>query len=145
MPSNKSPQSLGGVAGAMKKRHVIFAVAAVALLVAGYVVGWHTSVRRIVRGICSVVVTNNSGRELPYVSFYLFDDRGEQIMRHCGPLQPGHSVIIRVRTSDLIVRRIFCDEGQNPITYEDGRNVTAGKLLVVSVDSHGKMREAYPH
>ena len=131
----------------MRKQPVIFtaAAAAVAVLVIGYVVGWHTSLGSFARGISSVALINNSGRQLPYVSFYLFDARGEQIVRHFGRLQPGRSVIVRVRTSDLIVRRIFCNEGQNPITYEEGANVTPGEVFLVAVDSHGKTIGGYAH
>src|SRR5437773_2705796 len=63
----------------MRKQHFIFTAVVVAVLAIGYAVGWHTSLGRFTRGISSVAVINHSGRELPYVSFYLFDAHGEQI------------------------------------------------------------------
>src|SRR5213594_3535601 len=111
----------------MKNRVVMCALAVMLASISGYFVGWQTDFGRFARGISSVAVINHSGRQLPYVSFYLFDARGEQIVRQFGPLAPEHSVVVRVRTSDLFIRRIYCDEGEKPIAYEEGGNATPGE------------------
>jgi hypothetical protein len=127
----------------MKKQRVIFALAAVVVLAIGYVVGWHTSAGRFVRGISSVGFVNRSGQPLEYVSFYLSDSSGRQISRRFEYLQPQHSVAVRVRTSDLILARIVCVQGEQSFTYDEGANVTPGEVFLVAFDSHGKMSHEY--
>lgn len=79
--------------------------------VVGYLVGWHTSLGRAARGVSTVAVVNRSATPLPSVSFYLTDSRGREIDRRFEYLQPHHSVRVGVRTSDLIIRRIVCEQG----------------------------------
>ena len=127
----------------MRKLRPIFALTVVVVLSIGYFVGWYTSPGRFVRGISSVALVNRTDRQLEYVRFYLVDASGQEISRHFEHLQPQRSVVVRVRTSDLIVRRIVCGQGQDNFTYEEGANVTPGEVFLVALDSQGKMSHEY--
>jgi hypothetical protein len=127
----------------MRKLRLIFVLIVVVVLSIGYFVGWHTSLGRFVRGISSVALVNRTDRQLEYVRFYLVDASGQETSRYFEHLQPQRSVVVRVRTSDLIVRRIVCEQGQKTFTYEEGANVTPGEVLLVALDSQGKMSSEY--
>ena len=127
----------------MKKPRTTSVLVVVAMMVIAYLIGWHTYLGRFARGISSVAFVNRSDQQLKYVTFYLSDSSGRQISRQFDYLQPHHSVVVRVRASDLILGRIVCEQDQRTFSYDEGANVTRGEVFLVALDSRGKMSHEY--
>jgi hypothetical protein len=126
-----------------KRRFITIAVGVLSFFVASYFVGWHTFLGRAVRGMSTVAVVNRTATALQSVGLSLTDSRGRQIDRRFENLQPRHTVRIGVRTSDLIVWRIVCEQGRRAFTNDVGVNVTPGEVYVVAVDSPGSISGEY--
>ena|SRR6185503_8315767 len=125
-----------------KQRLIISAVTILALSIS-YVVGWHTSFGRAIRGVSSVSVVNRSGAPVEHLTLQLSDGRGRQIERYFPNLSPGRTASVRIRTSDLIVRRIFWKQGKDMFSYDESANVTPGEIFSLAVDLDGKVSSGY--
>ena len=128
----------------MRKRHIIFGLGLALVIAGGYYLGWHTSAGRFVCGISSVEFVNRTDQKVSLVSLYLSDSDGREIAREFENLEPQHSVVVRVRTSDLILRRAVCQQGERRFAYDGAANVTRGEVYLITLDSQGRMLHA-PH
>jgi hypothetical protein len=127
------------------RRASIIIGSVIAALAVSCFVSWNTRLGRAVRGVSAVAVVNRSAAPLQSVSVHLTDSQGRQVDRRFEHLQPQASVRVDVHTSDLIVRRIVCQQGQREFIYDEGASVTPGEVFLVTVDARGKVTSEYEH
>ena len=120
-----------------------FIIGLTILLAVGYWVGWRTFWGRALRGISTVSVRNESGAPFQYVHVHLTDSHRRVINRHFEFVKPHRRVRVAVRTSDLYLQRVVCEQGSQFFTFDDGDIATTGEVLELVVDSAGKFSRAY--
>ncbi len=92
---------------------------------------------RAVLGITSVVVVNESGRELRDIKVQMLTSQLAPVTRDFPSLASGARAAVRIRTSDLIVNSVGLTLNGTRLEYTDGANVTPGEVLRLTVKPDG--------
>jgi hypothetical protein len=127
----------------VKPKGIITLIAALLVAAVVHAVATRTFLGRSVLGISTVAVRNDSDTPLRSVIIELADSRRTNITRRFEIVQPHQSVRVRVRTSDLYVHKMSCNQGQRSIAYDDVDIASQGEVLELVVGSTGDISKSY--
>lgn len=124
-----------------KRRKTVIIAISVAVLAAGYAVGWHTWIGLALRGTCKLYVRNASETPLRNFQIPIANSLQPSFTSRIDIIQPHQRVRVTVPKSHIYIGEIVWEQGpRTNVFYETpGLKVRMGETLELVVDSDGKI------
>ena len=127
----------------MKRRWCLVLSLGLLCLVVAAVGFWNTWWGRAIRGVSRLEVRNMSSSLLDDVVITGSDTRDRQHATTAQQLEPGETVRLDVRTSDLILVSVTWKAGGTPERFSDHGLACPGETYVISVLDGGVVKTEY--
>jgi len=127
-----------------KRRRIITAASVIVVLAVGLFVCWRTDIGRLVRGVSSFAIKNNSETPLRNVHVHLSFGEHGSITSRIDIIKPHKRVRVPAyQSGDLYVWRVALEHGQKTLTDDFPIRAKLGTTLEMVVDASGKISYAH--